>query len=182
MQGSVMMESLRSACLFAALALAAPALASNTPPMSTVPCSAPAYRQFDFWVGNWKVTNRAGLQVGTNRVDKVLGGCALQEHWVGSGRSRGTSLNVYDASRHVWHQTWVDNDGGLLVLEGSLKDGSMVLSGTSVGRAGKKVFNRITWTPRDKDHVRQLWQVSVDGGKHWNTVFDGLYTRVGKGG
>jgi len=124
------------------------------------------------------VINAAGLQVGTSRIEKVLGGCALQEHWAGSGRSRGTSLNMYDARHHVWHQTWVDNDGGLLVLEGGLKDGSMVLSGKSVSRAGKTVLNRITWTPRDKDHVRQSWQISADGGKHWKTVFDGLYRRV----
>ena len=174
------MGTIRGICLFAALAVAAPALASKPPPMSTVPCSAPVYRQFDFWVGSWVVTNPAGLQIGTNHIDKVLGGCALQEHWVGSGRSRGTSLNVYDARHHVWHQTWVDNDGWLLVLEGGLENGSMVLSGTSVDRSGKTVLNRITWTPRDADHVRQLWQVSTDDGKHWKTVFDGLYTRSKK--
>jgi hypothetical protein len=148
--------------------------------MSTVPCSAPAYRQFDFWAGSWVVTNPAGKQVGTNHIVKILGGCALQEHWAGSGRSRGTSLNVYDARRHVWHQTWVDNSGGLLVIEGGLKDGSMVMSGKSISRMGKAVLNRITWTPRDKDHVRQLWQVSTDNGKHWKTIFDGLYTRAAK--
>ncbi len=172
---------LRSVYLLAALAVAVPAFGSNTPPMSVRPCSAPAYRQFDFWVGSWVVTNPAGLKVGTNHIEKVLGGCALQEHWEGTGRSRGTSLNAYDARRHVWHQTWVDNSGdGLLVIEGGMKDGSMVMSGTSVSKTGKTVLNRITWTPRDADHVRQLWQVSTDGGKHWKTVFDGLYTRVGK--
>ena len=174
------MRTVRRLSLIAAFLVAGTALASQVPPMSTVPCSASAYRQFDFWVGNWKVTNPAGLQVGTNHIEKVLGGCALQEHWEGSGRSRGTSLNAYDARRHVWHQTWVDNSGGLLVIEGGLKDGSMVMSGKSVNRAGKTVLNRITWTPRDADHVRQLWQVSTDGGTHWKTVFDGLYTRVKK--
>ena len=174
------MGMMRNTCLVAALAIAAPAFASQVPPMSTVPCSAPVYRQFDFWVGNWVVTNPSGLQIGTNHIDKVLGGCALQEHWAGSGRSRGTSLNVYDARRHVWHQTWVDNSGELLVIEGGMKDGSMVMSGKSVSRTGKTVLNRITWTPRDANHVRQLWQVSTDGGKHWKTVFDGLYTRAEK--
>jgi hypothetical protein len=174
------MRAIRGLCLLAALVVAAPALAAKPPPMSTVPCSAPAYRQFDFWAGSWVVTNPAGKQVGTNHIVKILGDCALQEHWVGSGRSRGTSLNVYDARRHVWHQTWVDNSGGLLVIEGGMKDGSMVMSGTSISRTGKTVLNRITWTPRDKDHVRQLWQVSTDGGKHWKTVFDGLYTRAAK--
>ena len=175
-----MKGSLRSACLLVALIAAAPAFASKPTPTSIVPCSAPAYRQFDFWVGSWIVTNPSGKQVGTNHIDKILGGCALQEHWVGSGRSRGTSLNVYDARRHVWHQTWVDNSGGLLVIEGGLKGGSMVMSGTSISRTGKTVLNRITWTPRDANHVRQLWEVSTDNGKHWKTVFDGRYMRAAK--
>jgi len=141
------------------------------------PCSRPAYHQFDFWKGAWTVTSPEGKTVGTNRIEAVLGGCGLQEHWTGAGGGAGTSLNVYDARRHVWHQTWIDANGGLLVLEGGLRDGSMILSGTSVSRSGKTVLNRITWTPRDAGHVRQHWEVSTDGGKHWKTVFDGLYTR-----
>ena len=43
----------------------------------------------------------------------------LQEHWVGDRRrSRGSSFNHYDAARKVWHQTWVDDSGGILQLDG----------------------------------------------------------------
>jgi len=171
--------SLRSMLTIAALALAVPVFAfSPSTPAKPPPCSAPAYHQFDFWAGSWTVTDPAGKQVGTNHIDVILGGCALQEHWQGAGGASGTSLNAYDARRHVWHQTWVDGGGGLLVIEGGLEAGSMVLSGTSISRSGKQVLNRITWTPRDADHVSQLWQVSLDKGQHWKTVFDGLYTRV----
>lgn len=173
----------RSMFALTAMALAGPVFASSqTAPAKPPPCSAPAYRQFDFWAGGWTVTDPAGKQVGTNHIDVILGGCALQEHWQGAGGGSGTSLNIYDARRRVWHQTWVDSGGGLLVIEGGIKDGAMVLSGTSVSRSGKQVLNRVTWTPRDADHVRQHWQVSLDGGKHWKTVFDGLYTRVAAGG
>jgi hypothetical protein len=36
---------------------------------------------------------------------------------------------MYDAARQVWHQTWVDSSGTLLLLEGGLRGKSMVLEG-----------------------------------------------------
>jgi hypothetical protein len=53
----------------------------------------------------------------------------------------------------------------------------MVLEGDSVGRDGAAVGNRITWYDNDDGTVRQHWQVSKDGGKTWNTAFDGLYRK-----
>ena len=50
------------------------------------PCSAPEHSQFDFWVGSWRVTDTEGVFQGTNRIEKILGGCALQEHWQGLAR------------------------------------------------------------------------------------------------
>ncbi len=161
------------------LAVSVPSFAADASGAeSPAPCSTSAYHQFNFWTGSWNVTDPDGKQAGTNHIDVILGGCALQEHWQGAGGGSGTSLNIYDKRRGVWHQTWVDSGGGLLVIEGGWKDGAMVMSGTSTSRAGEQVLNRITWTPKDADHVRQLWEVSLDGGRHWKTVFDGLYTRV----
>ena len=75
----------------------------------------------------------------------------------------------------MWHQTWVDNTGRLLLLEGGLSDGAMVLEGTTQ-RDGKSVRHRITWTPRDGGTVQQVWAISQDDGATWTTAFDGLYT------
>jgi len=36
----------------------------------------------------------------------------------GAGGHHGTSYNIYDASRRRWHETWVDDEGLLLQLEG----------------------------------------------------------------
>jgi len=144
------------------------------------PCSAPEYRQFDFWLGDWEVTNPAGKVAGHNHVTREYGGCVLQEHWAGTGGSLGSSFNIYDPVRKVWHQTWVDNTGTLLELEGGLKDGSMVLSGEQVQADGKDLLNRITWTPIQVGgdrKVRQLWETSADGGKTWAVAFDGLYAK-----
>ncbi|HEY3859922.1 MAG TPA: hypothetical protein VGM47_09995 [Gammaproteobacteria bacterium] len=142
-------------------------------PATPRPCSAPEYRQFDFWLGDWNVTN-AGKPAGHNHITSEYGGCVVQEHWSGSGGSLGSSFNIYDPVRKVWHQTWVDNGGTLLEIEGGMKDGSMVMSGEQLQADGKKLLHRITWTPKD-GKVRQFWQTSTDGGKTWQTAFDGLY-------
>ena len=142
-------------------------------------CTAPEYHQFDFWIGDWTVTGPKGQVVGTNTIDRPLGGCVLQEHWVGVSGSRGSSFNIYDAARKQWHQTWVDNVGTLLLLDGSFADGKMVLSGPGVNATGAAITNRITWQREngDTNRVRQTWQTSADGGTTWQTVFDGLYER-----
>ena len=151
----------------------------TSPPPPAAPCSTAEYRQFDFWVGDWDVTTPDGKLAGHSRVDKILNGCVLHENWkgAGGGNNEGQSFNIYDASRKVWHQTWVDRSGGMLVLEGGLKDGSMVLEGKRVTAAGE-VLNRITWTPRDDGSVTQTWVSSKDQGQTWQTQFPGVYTRV----
>src|SRR2546427_2060913 len=47
-------------------------------------------------------------------------GCGLQENWEGTDGMTGTSLNAYEAARGLWHQTWVDSRGSILLLEGQL--------------------------------------------------------------
>src|SRR5688572_12504246 len=62
----------------------------------TAPCSDPAYRQFDFWVGKWEVFRPDGKVAGTNRIEKEYGGCVLHERYATPGRYTGESLNSYD--------------------------------------------------------------------------------------
>ncbi|MBJ39033.1 MAG: hypothetical protein CMD83_11300 [Gammaproteobacteria bacterium] len=78
----------------------------------------------------------------------------------------------------VWRQTWVDNGGGHLRLEGRFVDGRMVLEGDTVGADGKRLRNRITWTPLEDGRVRQLWEASSDSGANWSVSFDGYYERA----
>ena len=152
--------------------------AGQTPPANA--CDAEEYRAFDFWVGEWSVTGPQGAQAGTNRIESILSGCALQENWVGASGNVGHSYNAYDRSRRVWHQTWVDNTGLILRLEGGMTDHGMVLRGETLGQDGGTVQHRITWNrvDGDPDRVRQHWESSTDGGETWSTAFDGLYTRV----
>jgi hypothetical protein len=136
------------------------------------PCDSPEHRQFDFWVGDWKVMLPDGKHAGDNRIDRILDGCALHENWTGASGGRGFSYNAYDRDRKVWHQTWVDKQGTLLLLEGTFSDGRMVLQGVQ-----GKALNRITWTPGKDGSVRQVWETSADQGKTWQVAFDGRYQR-----
>jgi hypothetical protein len=142
-------------------------------------CTASEYRQFDFWVGEWNVTAN-GQPAGVNSVRSIHQGCVLQENWQGSGAGgiRGSSFNVYDQARDKWHQTWVDDSGTLLQLDGGLQQGSMVLEGRRPSADGSGLTtHRISWTKNDDGSVRQLWDASRDG-ETWTVLFDGLYTRV----
>lgn len=138
-------------------------------------CEGASAREFDFWIGDWRVQKPDGGVAGANNITKEYGGCVIHEHYSTPRGYTGESLNIYDAARHVWHQTWVDSDGTLLLLEGGLHGKSMVLEGGSKTAAGV-VRNRITWTPNADGSVRQLWE-TTDAKGTWTTAFDGAYTR-----
>jgi hypothetical protein len=165
------------------MVLLLPLLANAQEPGTDLPaparlCESEEYRQFDFWIGDWNVTS-AGQAAGTNAIQPIHNGCALQENWQGDGEGgiSGTSFNIYDQATGQWHQTWVDSSGTLLLLDGGLVDGVMVLSGKRPARNGKGMtLHRISWTPNPDGSLRQLWEVSTDDGKNWTMLFDGLYT------
>lgn len=132
-------------------------------------------RAFDFWVGSWTVTDAAtGETVGRNRIEAIVGGRALHEHWTGASGLEGESLNVYDELRGSWHQTWVSSDGMLLELDGGLNEEAMEMHGS----AGDEALHRIRWTPRADGTVVQRWDQSLDGGDSWELLFEGVYTRA----
>lgn len=126
------------------------------------PCNAAEFRQFDFWLGDWDVTSAAAPgTTSRNRITLINDGCTLREEYTTPAGYTGTSLNFYDAVRKRWQQTWIDNQGGALYLEGGLENGAMVMRTT--GDAAN--VQRITWTPVAGAAVRQHWESTADGGK-----------------
>ena len=89
-------------------------------------CCAEEYRQFDFWIGDWVVTDSTGKELGTNLIHSIQDGCGFQENWK-STKMTGTSYNFYNATDKSWNQLWIDNKGGSLELKGSLVNGKMIL-------------------------------------------------------
>jgi hypothetical protein len=151
-------------CLLLAMSLSA-----QTPPPPAPPPPPPETKQFDFWLGEWEVTNPAGKIAGANRIEAMANGRGLLENWTGAGGYSGKSLNAWNAAKKRWQQFWVGSDGTVLELSGGLDaQGRMALADAA---------NRITWTPNADGTVRQFWETTKDGGKTWTVAFDGLYRR-----
>jgi hypothetical protein len=138
-------------------------------------CDAPEHRLFDFWLGEWVVTVPGGKEAGINRITREYGGCVVHERYTTQRGYEGESLNSWDPARKVWHQTWVDNAGTLLLLDGGLVAGAMVLEGDGVDE-GRAIRHRVSWTPNADGTVRQHWETKAADGS-WTTVFDGLYRK-----
>ena len=165
----------RATCLLMILGLAGDASAAAPPP-PPVPCAGAEYRQFDFWLGDWRVVKPDGAFAGTNHITLEYGGCVVHEHYVTGKGYSGESLSMYDAARKVWHQTWVDDNGLLLTIEGHWDGKSMVLEGKAPDASGALTKQRITWTPSADGSVRQLWE-ALDAKGAWTVAFDGKYTK-----
>ena len=149
-------------------------------PANTSACAPPEYHQFDFWIGDWNAfdVGKPTTPVARNQVERILDGCVLREDYRGSDGSEGQSFSIYDASRRVWHQTWVTNRGKLLVIEGEFKSGEMVLSGADRSVNGRERWVRGTWRA-ERDGVRETAVTSVDGGETWQPWFDIIFRRPG---
>lgn len=137
------------------------------------PCGGPEYRQFDFWIGDWDTYDAADSTkiVARNRVTPILDGCVLREDYQQSDGLRGESYSLWDASRGMWHQSWVTNRGSLLLLDGRLEGNRMILTGAERTAHGPAALLRGIWWVEGKD-VREKAARSTDGGRTWTPVLD----------
>ncbi len=177
----------------------APTPAAPATPPKPFDCSAAVHRQFDFWLGDWDVVANPATtpatpatapataatspsppqKPGNNVITSLDDGCVLMESWTAQGQT-GHSLNIYDRTRQQWHQTWVDNSGGLHEYWGALKDGNMVFTGEvplgpAARFAGRRTI-RMTFFPLGPDKLRQFSEaLNMDG--TWSVNYDLIYTR-----
>lgn len=173
-----------SAAILPAFALLASApTAAQTPPASAPPatppaCTAPEHRQFDFWVGAWDVYP-AGKDtlVAHSLIENLYADCAIRENWMPLKGGGGGSLNNYVTDEKGWSQTWLDSSNSRVAFKGGLVDGKMVLTGfwKGVNGAGKDGLIRMTYSREAAGAVRQLGEISTDGGKSWGPSFDFVY-------
>ena len=142
-------------------------------------CSAPEYRQLDFWLGDWdtfEVVGDTTTSIARARVDLIAGGCAVHELYEQTDGLIGDSILSFDPVRKVWQQTWVNNGGGLMVLTGAFKDGAVTLEGEAHTGSGKNLPHRITWKAEGSG-VRETAVMSKDGGKTWEPALDVLFKK-----
>jgi len=150
---------------------------SPAAPIMSASCTAPQYRQFDFWLGDWDLVGVDGKKSAEDKVVQVLGGCALQENWTGVRSGQGLSFSAYDPATRRWHQTLMDDGGAVLKIEGEFADGKMILVGQrpSQKEKGITITHRIAWTPLPDHRVKQVWENSTNGGRTWRLVSEGTY-------
>ena len=140
-------------------------------------CCTPEFDQFDFWIGDWMVTDSTGKELGSNIIHEIQDGCGLQENWTSKGMT-GTSYNFYNSADKSWNQLWIDNKGGSLELKGSFSDGQMKLKSELI--PGDKVdyyYNEIIWTPNEDGSVTQTWNIMSKENNLISTVFEGIYRK-----
>jgi hypothetical protein len=140
------------------------------------PCAGPVYHRLDLWVGRFTVESPAGERLGTNRIEKSLGGCTIFEHWTSATGGEGKSLFYVDPRAESWRQVWV-TASGLVKEKAELTE----YSGPGIRFQGEVtypqgiVLDRTTLEPLEGGRVRQHIEISPDGGASWRTVFDGMY-------
>ncbi len=177
-------RSIGSAGVFTLLWLAGARAARAQAAAPPAPCASDsAYATLDFWLGSWRVYADTAL-AGTNRITKILGGCAVREEWTDAQGGRGESLFYYHRAERTWKQVWVTEQaqlvGGLKEkhLVGRLPGGGLRFAGELVLPDGRRIQDRTTLTPEPGGEVRQLIEISRDGGGTWQTTFDARYRRA----
>lgn len=149
-------------------------------------CEGPPYDDLDFWLGEW-IVESDGVRQGTNRISRILDGCAVREEWQASGGGRGESLFYVNAAGE-WRQVWVTERATRIggVKEKARVDpdaedvppGAVRFQGTLPLPEGGTLLDRTTLTPLDDGSVRQHIEVSRDAGANWQTTFDARYVRA----
>lgn len=139
-----------------------------------------AYHRLDFWVGRWEV-REGDRNVGDNRIEKIVGGCALMEHWTSAAGGEGKSLFYHVPATGEWKQVWVT---ARATRPGGLKEKTLVaeyggpgvrFQGRVVLPNGGSVLDRTTLTPLGGGRVRQVIETSSDEGETWPVRFDAVY-------
>ena len=162
-------EAAAISTLLTLLASFCPALYAET--SKPLPCSAPAYREFDFWLGEWDVFEEGGsTREARATVARVQNGCGLREQYEGTDGSSGESLSMYDPATAEWQQTWLSSHGQIVVIHGTLQGEAMILSGTDHGSGARRLVRGV-WKPESMG-VRETAERSSDDGKTWTPWFD----------
>lgn len=157
---------------------APPVSAPAAPPLVQSACTAPDYRAFDFWVGEWDVyANGSSAEVATSSIEAMFGGCAIRETWKPLKGGGGGSFSHYDAERRHWRQAWIDSSGARVDFDGGPANGKMVLTGhwANVVAKGQDGLIRMTYSKQPDGSVRQHGEQSTDHGLTWATSFDFIY-------
>jgi hypothetical protein len=148
------------------------------------PCTAPSYRQFDFWIGEWDVYAKNGNKAGDSKISLILDSCIILEEWTSAGsnqglRFAGKSFNTWNRNTKQWQQTWVDNTGGSTeYLEGKYDENKIIFQTKPFPFSKDTIaVRKLTFFNLSPDKVRQFAEITKDNGASWQTEYDLEYRR-----
>jgi len=119
--------------------------------------------------------------MGTNTVDSILDGNALEENFVEFPPDpfHGKSLTSFNYATQKWEQTTVDNKGHHSFFVGEFKSNTMILIRNFLNAKGEKRQQRMTFYNITTSSLDWAFATSSDEGKTWNTLYTVHYKRQG---
>lgn len=139
-------------------------------------------RQFDFWIGEWSITNRffrdgqGWVEDGRSvaKIYSILDGKAILEYWngdqVGGRDIRGFSLRYFDRDKDRWvlALNWPGQDSPSFgQLEGRFRHGRGEFRAEGTDANGNSSITRYSFSDIGPDSFRWDDGVSTDGGRTW---------------
>jgi hypothetical protein len=140
---------------------------------------------FDFWIGEWELSwtdQQGNAGGGTNLIERTLGGYVIKENFEAEQGVLegyiGKSWSVYNTQRQTWNQTWVDNNGGYIALEGSVDDDKRIFQTAERELPnGNTIINRMVFYDITEDSFTWDWESSRDSGESWSVNWQIKYER-----
>ncbi len=154
-------------------------------------------RQFDFWLGEWTVTNRffrdgsGWVEDGTSyaKIYSILDGKGILEYWSGDdvgGRDiRGFSLRYYDQARGEWMLSlnWPGpNSPSFGQLTGQFRHGRGEFISRGTDGQGNPTMTRYSFSDASPTSLRWDDGVSTDGGRTWRGSWIMEFSRTAEQG
>jgi hypothetical protein len=161
-----------------ALLFAAAAVAATPTAPAKASCDTAEFHQLDFWIGQWNVYEKdTGKKFSTSRIESVMGGCAIGEHYEEPGNPKGqysgTSYSSYSRDDGKWHQMSIDTNGVVAWFSGGLEDGDMAMAAPG---ANNTLRNVVYHTLPDGS-VERIETASTDYGRHFKPRSDYIYRK-----
>lgn len=151
---------------------------------SKLPCSYPKFRQFDFWIGEWEVFGKNNNKAGDSKISVILDSCVILEEWTSASlqqglRYAGKSFNSFNKKTKQWQQTWVDNTGATTeYLTGKFENNAIIFTTNPFAFSKDTLaIRKLSFFNVEPNKIRQLGEISKDGGATWLTEFDLEYRR-----
>ncbi len=138
----------------------------------------------NFWLGNWDLTWKnpdGSIGKGTNRVTKILKDNVIQESFKAftgpQAGFAGISVSVYSPGNNLWHQTWVDNNGGYLDFVGKMSKDQRIFFRYYVDSQNKEIIQRMVFYNIKEKSFDWNWEISGNEGRTWEIKWQIHYSR-----